>query len=122
MSIETDVYAALVGDSTFNGLVSGRVYPEPLPDNVTLPCAGYSLISDVPMASANSGSFNSYRVQVTLCADGYAATRTMRDAIQDIIDGKNNWQKENIGPDMFEDIGEKRYRYLPVDIIIIKGD
>ena len=59
-------------------------------------------------------------MQVTLCAATYETTRVMRDAVQNIIDNSNNWQKENIGPDMYDDDGG--YRYLPVDIRIIQGD
>lgn len=119
MSVETDVYDALVGDATFNGIVAGRVYPEPLPDDVSFPCAGYSLISEVPMGS---NKLNSYRVQVSLCAARYTQTRTMRAALWDIVNGNTHWQIANVGPDMYEEVGSTKYRYLPVDIMVIQGE
>ena len=123
MSVESDVYDAITGDSPLMALATGGVWPWPLPDNASFPSIVYMLVSDVPMASAKSGSFNSYRVQVSLCATGnssYEATRQMRDALQNIIDGKSNWQKIIIGPDAYDDTG--KFRYLPVDILIIQGD
>ena len=74
--------------SGVTNLISTRMYPDNLPENHTLPCAVYYVISDVKEHHlGGAAALATVRIQV----DCYAATRTganaLAEAIRDAADG-----------------------------------
>ncbi len=104
MSIESDVYTAITGDSGMSAIISNRLYPLTLPEDVTFPAAEYSVVSDVP----HSGQCREYRVQVDLYANGaaqgaaYDTVLALRDALWTLTKSKGNWRWVG-GPQYYED-------------------
>lgn len=115
MSVETDVYDALTGDSTYNALITGGLWPGHIPDDATFPAAAYWLVTQNPMAS---NGVERSRMQVDNYSTDYSDTRDMRDALRDIVEGNPGWTFE-IGPDEF--LETDSLYHLIVDILVIKG-
>lgn len=114
MTVEATVYTTLKADSTYNGLITGGLWPVILPDDVDAPAAAYSIVDIVPVAS---GSIGRARVQVDNFAVSEISVRSMRDALIDIANAQL-WTYV-IGPEMWDDAG--KFFHLPVDLILVEG-
>lgn len=113
MSVETDLKTALENDSGVNGIVSTRIYPVLLPDNVTYPAIAYSLISTNPVGS--NGCYQS-RIQIDGYAATYAAVKSIRDALIALANSVNHYTPQ-VNVDAYED--DSRVYHQPVDFMII---
>jgi hypothetical protein len=92
MSFESDLRTYLIAaESPANAvqaLISTRMYPVVLPQNVTFPAASYTTISAV-RGHTMQGPDNlpAQRVQIDAWALTYAQARALADAIRERIDG-----------------------------------
>ena len=56
MMLEEALYTYLTGYSALTALISTRVYPDLLPENVTLPAVCYQRVSTMPTQTRDGGS------------------------------------------------------------------
>jgi len=88
MSLETGLRAALVADATVNGLVSGRIYPEIMPQDTKYPAISYSRISTVRTQFLDGvDDFTQVRVQVDCWDDSYSGVKSLASAVKSALDG-----------------------------------
>lgn len=111
MSVETDVYDALTGDAGVSALVSARVYPQKLPEDVTLPAIAYRFIDSVDYA----GLKEVVRIQIDIYATTYSAVKSVRDALRTLVDTQHNWVFYG-GPDLWQDGQEIHHQSCDVRI------
>ena len=112
MSVESDLYTALTGDGTISGLVSTRIYPVVLPDNVTYPAIAYFSITMTPQGSSG---FVESRIQTDLYATTYSELKSLRDAVQALCEGRTDYTFF-VGPESWE-MGTEVY-HQSLDIVI----
>ncbi len=111
MSVETDVFDALTGDAGVSALVSTRVYPQKLPEDVTFPAIAYRYIDSVDYAGLKAA----VRMQIDIYAATYSAVKDIRDAVRTMVDGQNNWVFYG-GPDIWQDGQEIHHQSCDVRI------
>ena len=88
MSLETGLKSALTADGTVNGLVSGRIYPEIMPFDVTYPAISYQRISTVRYQTLDGvDGFTQVRMQIDCWDSSYSGVKTLADAVKGAIDG-----------------------------------
>ena len=88
MSLETGIKSALTADGTVNGLVSGRIYPEIMPDDVTYPAISYQRISTVRTQFLTGvDDFTQVRVQIDCWDSSYSGVKALASAVKGAIDG-----------------------------------
>jgi len=76
------LYTYLQTKSGVTNLISTRMYPDDLPQDNTLPCIVYRVISKVPEHDLSGASpLTRYRFQL----DSYAATRIGADALAEAV-------------------------------------
>ena len=113
MSVETDLYDALVADSAVGAVIADRIYPVVMPDNVTYPALAYSVISTTPIGS--NGCYRT-RIQVDGYATSYATIKSLRDAVLALANGRNDYTPQ-INADLWED--DLDLYHQPIDILIV---
>lgn len=93
ITIEEGLAAFLVANAGVNALISGRVYPNKLPQDVTLPAITYQRI-DSPRIHAHdsSGATGTARprMQIDCWAGGsepYKSAKAISDAVRAALDG-----------------------------------
>lgn len=99
-----DLTAFLKNNAGVNALVSGRIYPQTLPQNVVLPAIVYSQISSV-RGSSHSGTsgFASCRFQVDIWATTYYQASTVANAVRTALDNyKGVMGSSNVGSAFLE--------------------
>lgn len=111
MSAETEVYDALRLDAGVAALVGGRIYPQQLPDDVTLPAIAYRNIDSVPFASIKQVT----RVQLDVYGASYASVKGVRDAVVALSDATANWVFYG-GPDMWQEGQEVFHQSMDVRV------
>lgn len=86
--MEEGLYSLLTGDAGVSALVSTRVYPLAVPQQVDLPAVAYQRISG-PRLLAHDGptGLAEARVQVTCHAATYIAAKGLADAVRAAVDG-----------------------------------
>lgn len=88
MSLETGLKSALTADATVNGLVSGRIYPEIMPHDVTYPAISYQRISTVRNQFLTGiDGFTQVRIQVDCWDSSYSGVKTLASAVKGALDG-----------------------------------
>ena len=86
MSLEKAVRAILIADSTTNGLVSSRIYPQRRPQGTALPAIIYSNIFDHENESIQTQSgLRRARMSVELLSSTYSGVKTLRDAVESAL-------------------------------------
>ena len=86
MSLEKAVRAILIADSTTNGLVSSRIYPQRRPQGTALPAIIYSNIFDHENESIQTQSgLRRARMSVELLSSTYGGVKTLRDAVESAL-------------------------------------
>ena len=82
MSVEKDVYAALVASETLAALVAGRIFPNRALDNTARPYITYTTVSAVPQNDLSSTPLvDNRRIQVDCWSDvSYAQAKDMAAA------------------------------------------
>lgn len=113
MSAETDLYARLISNATIADEAGTRIYPVILPDNVTYPAITYSVVSQVPEASYGCDQF---RFQIDIWAATYAAVKSLRDALVQMVDDAPNYWLSG-GGDRYEDNSEILHQSLDVFVL-----
>ena len=89
MSLETGLRAALVADATTNALVSGRIYPEMMPQDTKYPAITYQRISTVRTQFLTGvDDFTRVRIQVDCWDDSYSGVKSLASAVKSALDGK----------------------------------
>ena len=88
--IEETIYTTLTTDATVAGLVSTRVYPEPLPQAATFPAVTYQFLGgprDASLAGASGTSRARFRFQCW--ADTHDEARSLVAAVRSAMDALN---------------------------------
>lgn len=80
MSLQAALVTIKTADSALNTLIGTRFHPDALPQDVTLPCVTFQVISriDADETFNSDPTFTLARVQM----DGYAATSVLRSALR----------------------------------------
>ena len=112
MSAESDLYAALTGDSGVTTLVSTRIYPNRVPLGTVYPAIGYSMITSGLIGSSNC---QESRVQIDMFSSTYSKCKEVRDAVLAVVNGRRDWGYVQ-GPDLYED--DTQIHHQSVDVII----
>lgn len=85
--IEEALRGILVADGTVSGLVSTRVYPLVLPQNVTLPAIAYQRISGAREHTHDAvGDLARPRFQFSSFATTYSAAKAIANAVREALD------------------------------------
>jgi hypothetical protein len=76
------VRTALVGNVGVTALVVGRIFPNVIPQGVSMPAIRYLVVDDVPMnVLAGNASRRSARVQIDAYAKKYLDAHAVADAV-----------------------------------------
>ncbi|MFW6069654.1 MAG: DUF3168 domain-containing protein [bacterium] len=117
MNTESQLRADLSGDAGVSALVGTRIYPNVLPDTLDpknadhWPAIAYHTVDAVVIG----GVCKQRRMQIDYYARSYSAMKEGRDAIEDLADGKSNWQYLE-GPDFYEE--DTKLHHQVIDVII----
>ena len=86
-TIEEAIYAHLTGNSGVAALVSTRIYPLTIPQDIALPAIAYQRISG-PRIAAHDGPTGvaRARIQITCQAPTYAAAKGLAMAVRQALD------------------------------------
>jgi hypothetical protein len=85
--IEEAVYTALTASGTLTALVSTRIYPFMLPQEIVLPAIIFYRISGMRTPAMGTDlTLMESRIQVTIWADSLLATRTISDAVRGVME------------------------------------
>lgn len=71
MSVESDLTAWLKAQPALTALISDRVYPLRLPDDVVLPAVTYRLVSSVPEGGLSEDAIDQDRFQLDCWAESF---------------------------------------------------
>ena len=83
MTIETEVRAYVIAGTTVAGLIGTRMYPNKLPQGVTLPAVRYQLIAQTRLRNLGGGAGRATPVlQIDCFADGYVAAKALAAAVR----------------------------------------
>lgn len=115
MTVEEDFVSVMENDAGVIAIVSTRIYPEALPDNVTYEAIAYRTISQNP---THGKTCFMTRIQADLYAESYSELKALRDAFITMVHGEANW-RPSVGPDLHFDVGSKRVYHVPVDVMIL---
>lgn len=93
-SVEEALIAYLLTVTAVTDLIGAgadmRLYPQVIPQDKSLPAVAYQVISDVPERSQAGFSHLSHaRVQLTIKADGYSATKAVQQALFDALESRD---------------------------------
>jgi hypothetical protein len=95
MSIETDLYATLTGDSTLSVLINSRVYPNLAPEGAARPLVTYQVVSGGREPTiAGTGNAVRKRVQLSCHADLYSTSKTVAAAVIAALEGNGYCELE----------------------------
>lgn len=121
MSVETDLYAALVADSGISALVGTRIYPVVLPDDLDpntpadWPAIVYSVIDTVLIGSGNTNRCAQSRIQVDCYSPHYlTGMKAVRDAVVAFAKSRNYVFVE--ASDFWEK--DSKLYHQPIDLFI----
>jgi len=84
--IEEAVYSALTGNATLTGLISTRIYPLVLPQEVALPAVTFFRVSNLHNHGMGGDiDLMETRLQVSILADSVLRMRTVTDAVRGVL-------------------------------------
>ena len=85
--MESGLYSYLISNAGVIAVLGDRLYPVVVPESPTFPVAAFSVLSKVPVytADGNSGFIN-YRVQFDTYGNTYADAKAVQFAITTAID------------------------------------
>jgi len=90
MELEEAIYSQLVGNGTVAGLVSTRIYPLVIPQDIALPAIAYQRISGGrELAHDGEVGFAEARMQFTCQGDSYNSAKAVRKAVRLALAGFN---------------------------------
>lgn len=87
-TIEEAIYSHLIADAGVSALVSSRVYPLTIPQDIALPAIAYQRISG-PRTHYHAGPspVAQGRYQITCQAETYSASKGLANAVRSALDG-----------------------------------
>ena len=89
MSYQSDIYAALTGNSPLAAVVSTRIYPEVAPGNATVPYVVYQTISTGGETTHDGArTWDSPTIQFTVWAKTKALAISTAALLRAVLDGK----------------------------------
>ena len=95
MSIESDLYATLSGAAGVTALVSTRIYPNLVPENVANPCIDYSLITGTKLHTLiGQNDMRRALIQISCHGDTYASAKAVAVAVIAALQGNGYQQSE----------------------------
>lgn len=87
-TIETALYAIIIGDATVYSLIETRVYPNIIPQGADMPAVTYQQISGVrDHAFSGPNGLVSARFQINCWSDSYSEARQLSEAVRKLLDG-----------------------------------
>lgn len=87
--IEAQLRRRLIDDVAVSGMIAERLYPNPLPQNPTLPAADYQLISSIaPVDLEGKESLERPRFQINAWSKSYDEAKALAAAIKTALNGK----------------------------------
>lgn len=85
MTIDTAIYSRLTSHAGVSGLVSNRVYPSMLPQNVVFPAIVYQVISGARESNFGADTGNvRHRVQVTVFGEKKGGQKAVLDILEQV--------------------------------------
>lgn len=132
MNAEKLVYALLSGDAALAAIVSTRIYPSELPQNVATPAVVYRLVDSVdrPTISGDGGAqLVQARVSVVAIATDYSTVKAINEAVKDAMRYRHGTiagievatiTRDIVGPDIFDSEVERHEQ--GVDYLIVHFD
>ena len=118
MTIEEVWFALLTTAPTFSGYVNGRVYPDVIPQEVTLPACHFSNVTERPfVAHDGDAGLSAATMQTDLWSETRLEAARMRDALRADLHGYKGVVQgvavsvvvDNVIPDFSVDLRLKRY-------------
>lgn len=86
--VEKAVYAILSANAGVTALISTRIYPTVIPQDVALPAVAYQRISTRPLhTQGNPATIARIRVQTTALATTYAQAKSVAAAVKAALNG-----------------------------------
>ena len=86
MIFETALYQHLSGTLGVTALASTRIYPAPLPQQVSLPAITYMQVSSVPIRTMGGRQGRQPRIQIDCWATSPSARRQLAEAVIAALD------------------------------------
>ena len=126
MSLETGLKSALTSDVTVNALVSGRIYPEIMPQDVTYPAISYQRISTTRYQLLEGiDDFTQVRIQIDCWDSSYSGVKALASAVKGAIDGVRVLGSESVHHcfmdsmiDLSQIDGDREDRRISMDFIV----
>lgn len=88
LTLEESIYAKLSTTSGVTALVSTRIYPDVIPQDIAMPAVAYQRITAVrEMAHDGPSGLASVRVQFTIAAASYSSAKAIAAVIRTTLDG-----------------------------------
>lgn len=121
MSVESDIYTRLSAYAGIIALVSAKIYPLTLPQDVALPALSYFKVSDVPEhAMGLDADIKTIRIQVDCWADTYSVAKSLEVQVKAAL---SRYRSGNIKDCFFDNsvdfyIAEENIYHIPLDFII----
>lgn len=86
--LEQALYSILSADGTVSGLVGTRIYPNVIPQDVSLPAIAYQRISAMRVFSHGGPSCLARpRFQITCLATSYSSAKAVANAVRGALNG-----------------------------------
>lgn len=85
-TISTSLYAYLAAQSTVTDIVSTRIYPVTLPQNPTLPCITYMVVTTPVIHTMEGRSAPKTIFQLDCWAETALGAHTLADAVETVLD------------------------------------
>lgn len=132
MNAEKVVYALLSADAALAALVSTRIYPGELPQNVATPAVVYRVVDSVdrPTISGDGGSqLVQARISVVAIATDYSTVKSINEAVKDAMRYRHGSiagvevttiTRDIVGPDIYDPDVERHEQ--GVDYIVVHFD
>lgn len=119
MSIETALYAELVGDTDVAALVSTRVYPLQVPQDVAMPAIAYQQISGRPeYAQEGDSGLNRARFQLTCQAETYEGAKELAAAVKAALSGASGtWDDTTVNGCFVENVTDWRSEGFEMPVV-----
>jgi hypothetical protein len=122
MSIETGLYSELTGDAGVSALVSTRIYPLQVPQDVAMPAVAYQQISGSPeYAHDGDSGLNWARFQFTCQAETYAGAKALAVAVKAALSGASGTMDDTTVDVILID-NETDWRSEGFDIPVVRVD
>lgn len=88
MQLEAAIYAQLMSDTDVTALISTRLYPLTIPQDVALPAAAYQRVSGARWETHTApAKFANARIQFTCQATSYATAKAVKEEIRKSLEG-----------------------------------